>query len=304
MGNHLSLRSRIVATMIRPNKLLYRLLKPSAKTVRRYIHPQAWLGGKMLSPFGVKILRANYDGVPGVVFKPKTIKHQNTIMIFLHGGGYVFGSSLTTHRLGVALMAKITGIICHSIDYRLAPEHPYPAALDDALKAYKHIIANNPNSRIILAGDSAGGGLSLALMMKLRDSGGHLPDDAVLFSPWTDLTCQGESFDLKAKADPMFAPSMPRDCSHYYAPEGVDMTDPYVSPAYGDFRDLPRLLVLCGGNEILLSDSESLAVKTKAAGIDVEFSLWPNMFHDWWLFGQFIPETHQCLTKVSQWLSE
>ena len=304
MGNCLSLRSRIVATMIRPNKLLYRLVKPSAKTVRRYIHPQAWLGGKVLSPFGVKITRSHYGGVPGVVFKPKTIKSQNSVIIFLHGGGYVFGSSLTTHRLGVALMAKITGIICHSIDYRLAPENPYPAALDDAFTAYKDIVSNQPNSRIILAGDSAGGGLSLALMMKLRDSGGRLPDDAVLFSPWSDLTCQGESFELKAKADPMFAPSMPRDCSRYYAPDGIDMTDPYVSPVYGDFSGLPRMLVLCGGNEILLSDSEELVDKAKAGGADVEFSLWPEMFHDWWLFGRFIPETKQCLTKVSLWLSE
>ena len=302
MGSNLSFRGWIVASLIRPNKLLYRIFKPSAKGVRRYVHPQSWLGGKIFSPFGVKISKTNYDGIPGVSFTPKSVKDNNAVIVFLHGGGYCFGSSLTTHRLGVALMAKHTGITCHSIDYRLAPEHPYPAALDDAMLAYQDIVSNNPASRIILAGDSAGGGLSLALMMKLRDEGGPMPNAAVLFSPWTDLSCQGESFDLNAKADPMFTPSMPRDCSHYYAPEGIDMTDPYVSPAYGDFSNLPRMLVLCGGNEILLSDSEDLVDKAKAAGVDVDFSLWPNMFHDWWLFGQFIPETKQCLTEVSQWL--
>ena len=304
MGKNLSFRGWIVASLIRPNKLLYRIFKPSARGVRGYVHPQSWLGGKIFSPFGVKISRTNYNGIPGASFMPKSLKDENTIIVFLHGGGYCFGSSLTTHRLGVSLMAKITGIPCHSIDYRLAPEHPYPAALDDAKVAYEHIVNKNPASRIILVGDSAGGGLSLALMMKLRDEDGRLPDDAVLFSPWTDLACKGDSFDTKAKADPMFTPSMPRDCSHYYAPEGVDFTNPYVSPAYGDFSGLPRCLILCGGNEILLSDSEDLAVKAEAAGIDIELSIWPTMFHDWWLFGRFIPETNQCLTKVSQWLSE
>ena len=298
----MSFRGWIVASLIRPNKLLYRALKPSAKAVRRYVQPQSWLGGKIFSPFGVKISKTNYGGIPGVSFIPKSVRHENAIIVFLHGGGYYFGSSLTTHRLGIALLAKHTGITCHSIDYRLAPDYPYPAALDDAIIAYKDIINNYPTSRIIIAGDSAGGGLGLALMMKLRDLNGRLPDDAVLFSPWSDLNCLGESFDSKAKADPMFTPSMLRDCSHYYAPEGIDMTHPYVSPAYGDFADLPRMLIVCGGNEILLSDSEDLVGKAKAAGVDVEFALWPNMFHDWWLFGRFIPETKQCLTKVSLWL--
>ena len=304
MGNNLSFRGWIVASLIRPNKLLYRIFKPSAKGVRRYVHPQSWLGGKVFSPFGVKISKTNYDAIPGVSFIPKFVKNEKAVIIFLHGGGYCFGSSLTTHRLGVSLMAKITGIACYSVDYRLAPEHPYPAALDDAMLAYQDIVSKNPDSRIILAGDSAGGGLSLALMMKLRDEGGRMPDDAGLFSPWIDLTCQGESFETKSKADPMFTPSMPRDCSHYYAPEGVDMRHPYVSPAYGDFSGLPRCLILCGGQEILLSDSQDLANKAADAGIDAELSLWPTMFHDWWLFGRFIPETKQCLTKVSQWLGD
>ena len=298
----MSFRGWIVASLIRPNKLLYRIFKPSARGVRRYVHPQSWLGGKIFSPLGVKISKTNFDGIPGVSFIPKAVKDENAVIVFFHGGGYCFGSSLTTHRLGVSLMAKITGITCHSIDYRLAPEHPYPAALGDAMLAYQDIVSKNPDSRIILAGDSAGGGLSLALMMKLRDEDGRMPDDAVLFSPWSDLTCQGESFETKSKLDPMLTTSMLRECTRYYVPEGVDITDPYVSPAYGDFSDLPRMLILCGGNEILLSDSEDLAGKAETAGIDVELSLWPGMFHDWWLFGRFIPETKQCLTKVSLWL--
>tara|TARA_B100000963_G_C22174984_1_gene471871 strand:- start:94 stop:384 length:291 start_codon:yes stop_codon:yes gene_type:complete len=95
---------------------------------------------------------------------------------------------------------------------------------------------------------------------------------------------------------------MPRDCSDYYAPEGVDKTNPHISPAYGDLTGLPRMLILCGGNEILLSDSQDIALKAKQAGLEVELALWENMFHDWWLFGRFIPETSECLTKISMWL--
>ena len=211
------MRGKIVATLIRPNKLLYRMLRPSARGVRRYVHPQSWLGGKLCSPFGVKITRTTYSGIPGVSFSPKRQSGDKAIIVFFHGGGYCFGSSLTTHRLGIALMAKNTGLTCHSIDYRLAPEHPYPAALDDALTAWQDIVDSHPDHKIILSGDSAGGGLSLALMMRLRSEGCVLPDAAVLFSPWTDLTCQGESYVTKARVDPMFTPSMPRDCSHYYA---------------------------------------------------------------------------------------
>ncbi len=278
------------------------MLRPSARWVRRYVHPQSWLGGKLCSPFGVRITRANYSGIPGVKFSPKIRTEQKDLIVFFHGGGYCFGSSLTTHRLGVALMAKHTGLTCHSIDYRLAPEHPYPAALNDALTAWQGIVDSHPNHRIILSGDSAGGGLSLALMMRLQAEGGRLPDAAILFSPWTDLTCQGDSYATKARVDPMFTPAMPRDCSHYYAPEGTDKTNPFVSPAFGNFTGLPRMLILCGGNEILLSDSKTLAEGAKSAGVDVELAIWDNMFHDWWLFGLFIPETKQCLTKVSAWL--
>ena len=278
------------------------MLRPSARWVRRYVHPQSWLGGKLCSPFGVRITRANYSGIPGVKFSPKIRTEQKDLIVFFHGGGYCFGSSLTTHRLGVALMAKHTGLTCHSIDYRLAPEHPYPAALNDALTAWQGIVDSHPNHRIILSGDSAGGGLSLALMMRLQAEGGRLPDAAILFSPWTDLTCQGDSYATKARVDPMFTPSMPRDCSHYYAPEETDKTNPFVSPAFGNFTGLPRMLILCGGNEILLSDSKTLAEGAKSAGVDVELAIWDNMFHDWWLFGLFIPETKQCLTKVSAWL--
>ena len=288
--------------MIRPNKLLYNLFRPSAKFVRYYVHPQSWIGGLIFSSFGIKIKRDNFSGIPGAIFTPSKNVNTKSIIVYLHGGGYCFGSSLTTHKVGLTRLAKQTRLVCYSVDYRLAPEHQYPAALDDALIAWNHIVSQNPNCNIILAGDSAGGGLSLALMMYLRDNNKRLPDGLVLFSPWTDLTCSGETYQTKAKYDPMFTTNMPKDSANNYVPEGVKKTDPYISPLYGSFTNLPRTLILVGENEILLDDSRIFAQKAKESGVDIEIDIWPNMFHDWWLFGSFIPETIQVLDKAANWI--
>ncbi|MBD42504.1 MAG: alpha/beta hydrolase [Euryarchaeota archaeon] len=288
--------------MIRPNKLLYNLFRPSAKFVRYYVHPQSWIGGLIFSSFGIKVKRDNFSGIPGAIFTPSKNVNTKSIIVYLHGGGYCFGSSLTTHKVGLTRLAKQTRLVCYSVDYRLAPEHQYPAALDDALIAWNHIVSQNPNCNIILAGDSAGGGLSLALMMYLRDNNKRLPDGLVLFSPWTDLTCSGETYQTKAKYDPMFTTNMPKDSANNYVPEGVKKTDPYISPLYGSFTNLPRTLILVGENEILLDDSRLFAQKAKESGVDIEIDIWPNMFHDWWLFGSFIPETIQVLDKAANWI--
>ena len=289
--------------MIRPNKLLYNLFRPSAKFVRYYVHPQAWIGGLVFSSFGIKVKRDNFSGIPGAIFTPRKNVNTKSIIFYLHGGGYCFGSSLTTHKVGLTKLAKQTRSVCYSVDYRLAPEHQYPAALDDALTAWKHIVSQNRNCNIILAGDSAGGGLSLALMMYLRDNNKQLPDGLVLFSPWTDLTCSGETYETKAKYDPMFSTNMPKDSANIYVPEDVKKTDPYVSPLYGNFTNLPRTLVLVGDNEILLDDSRLFAQKAEESGVDIEIDIWPSMFHDWWLFGSFIPETRLVLDKVANWIN-
>ena len=288
--------------MIRPNKLLYNLFRPSAKFVRYYVHPQSWIGGLIFSSFGIKVKRDNFSGIPGAIFTPSKNVNTKSIIVYLHGGGYCFGSSLTTHKVGLTRLAKQTRLVCYSVDYRLAPEHQYPAALDDALIAWNHIVSQNPNCNIILAGDSAGGGLSLALMMYLRDNNKRLPDGLMLFSPWTDLTCSGETYQTKAKYDPMFTTNMPKDSAKNYVPEGVKKTDPYISPLYGSFTNLPRTLILVGENEILLDDSRLFAQKANESGVDIEIDIWPNMFHDWWLFGSFIPETIQVLDKAANWI--
>ena len=288
--------------MIRPNKLLYNLFRPSAKFVRYYVHPQSWIGGLIFSSFGIKVKRDNFSGIPGAIFTPSKNVNTKSIIVYLHGGGYCFGSSLTTHKVGLTKLAKQTRLICYSVDYRLAPEHQYPAALEDVLTAWKHIVSENPNCNIILAGDSAGGGLSLALMMYLRDNNERRPDGLVLFSPWTDLTCSGKTYQTKAKYDPMFTTNMPKDSAKNYVPEDVETTDPYISPLYGSLTNLPRTLILVGENEILLDDSRLFYQKAKESGVDIEIDIWPSMFHDWWLFGSFIPETKQVLDKTANWI--
>ncbi|MDG1525382.1 MAG: alpha/beta hydrolase [Candidatus Thalassarchaeaceae archaeon] len=299
----MSIRSTFVSTFfLRPNKILYRLFHPSPSVIRFVIHPQTWFWGNLLSPFGVRLENSHYGKIPGVIFTPKKNTQQNIIFVYLHGGGYCIGSSRTTHRIGLSNLAKTTSCIIHSIDYRLAPTHPYPAALDDATEAWKAIVADNPESQIILSGDSAGGGLSLALMMRLRDEGFRLPDAAVLFSPWADLTCSSKTYKTLAKADPMIHPAIPNHCAGHYVPDSVDRNSPYVSPIFGDFKGLPRTLILVGGKEILLDDSRIVGEHAVAAGADFEVDIWPNMFHDWWLFGPFIPETKQCLLKVADWI--
>ena len=224
--------------MIRPNKLLYNLFRTSAKFVRYYVHPQSWIGGLIFSSFGIKVKRDNFSGIPGAIFTPKKNVNTKSIIVYLHGGGYCFGSSLTTHKVGLTKLAKQTRLICYSVDYRLAPEHQYPAALEDVLTAWKHIVSENPNCNIILAGDSAGGGLSLALMMYLRDNNERSPDGLVLFSPWTDLTCSGKTYQTKAKYDPMFTTNMPKDSAKNYVPEDVATTDPYISPLYKSLKHI------------------------------------------------------------------
>jgi len=243
-----------------------------------------------------------FDGIPGVVYHPKKSRESQRILVYLHGGGYCWGSSKNTHRIGLSNFARITGISIYCVEYRLAPEHPYPAALDDAWKAWNGISRRFPKSEIILAGDSAGGGLSLSLMMRIRDNGGKLPDASVLFSPWTDLTCSSDTYNSRASSEPMFPSIAPEDHARNYVPERIDISIPEISPVNGSFRGLPRTLILVGDREILLDDSRQVYERASIEGVDIRLDIWPNMFHDWWLFGFIIPESRKCLLEVKRWL--
>jgi acetyl esterase/lipase len=203
----------------------------------------------------------------------------------------------------VSNLAKSLKCPCLAVDYRLAPEHPYPAAVDDALAAWKVIAATHPSANILLSGDSAGGGLSVVLMQKLRDEGLRMPDAAILFSPWTDLTCESATYESHAKRDPFLFPRVVRDYARYYLGEDGDRRDPFASPIFGDLGGLPRTLVMVGDREILLDDSRILGEKAKAAGSPVEVEVWPEMVHVWPAFIPYIPEGKQALRRIADWLA-
>jgi acetyl esterase/lipase len=203
--------------------------------------------------------------------------HKQVIM-HCHGGGYSTGSSLYARTL-TAKLASCTGMEVLSFDYRLAPEHPYPAALEDAMKVWDYLMRVGYGARdVILTGDSAGGNLALALTLKLKEQGRFLPRGLVLMSPWTDLTSTGESFTSKKAVDPVLNPGYLERMIHAYA-RGEDLTNPFVSPLFGDFRGFPPTYVQVGENEMLLSDSTRLVDRLKEAGVGAKLDVFENMWH-------------------------
>ncbi|WP_321788385.1 alpha/beta hydrolase [Burkholderia pyrrocinia] len=222
-------------------------------------------------------------------------------LLYFHGGGYYFCST-RTHRPLVFGLTKRAGVRSFSLDYRLAPENRFPAALDDALAAYRQLLAlGTPPESIVLGGDSAGGGLALATLVALRDRGEPLPAGAILFSPWTDLAATGDSLRTNDGADPMFAgAALPKAAKLYLG--DASATDPYASPLYADFAGLPPLYIQVGSTEVLLDDSRRVAEKAKAAGVPVEIEVWPDMPHVWQLYTPMVPEARDALDRAAAFL--
>lgn len=229
-----------------------------------------------------------------VVAPPEPTGHA----LFLHGGAFVLGSPETHHGLAAAI-AKASGLAVHVLDYRLAPEHPYPAAIEDALGAAETIAEQAPDW--VLVGDSAGGGLALALLVALRDRGLPLPAKAALSSPWLDLTLSGASMDECAPDDVMLSRrGLAQDASRY-APD-IDLADPRVSPLFADLGSLPPILVQVGGLEVLRDDSLRLAKRVQHAGGQIELELWEEMTHAWCAFSPTVPEAADAISALGRWL--
>jgi monoterpene epsilon-lactone hydrolase len=225
----------------------------------------------------------------------------DTVILYLHGGGYVIGS-INTHRAMVSRIARASNARALSIDYRLAPEHPFPAALEDAIASYRWLLAQGYKpGKIVICGDSAGGGLTLAALLAIRDAGLLMPAGAVPISPWTDLEGTGESVRTRAARDVMVTQeNLAHSAKQYYGTH--DPKDPLVSPVHANFRGLPPMLIHVGDAEILLDDATRVAKSAKAAGVDVELEVWDDMPHVWHVFAKIFPEGQKAIDKIGKFV--
>lgn len=225
---------------------------------------------------------------------------QRTVLYF-HGGGY-FSCGLDTHRPVVAALSRRAQARVLSVDYRLAPEHPCPAAVDDALAWYRDVLNDTPADQIVLAGDSAGGGLVMACLQMALQQGLPMPAGAVLFSPWVDLAATGESLHTQAQNDVMFNPENLSDVAQWYL-AGRSPRDPVASPLYGQMAGLPPLLIFASRSEILLSDATRLHESARAAGVSSQLVLKDKMPHVWPIM-VMLPEAKASLRQVAAFMRE
>lgn len=224
-------------------------------------------------------------------------------LLYLHGGGYVMGS-LTTHRALAGEISRAAQAAVLLVDYRLAPEAPFPAAVEDGVASYRWLLDQGFKPlQLAIAGDSAGGGLAVATLVSARDQGLPMPKAAVLISPWSDLTCSNESYKTRAAADPMITPGGIGRMAGVYL-QGKDAKHPYASPNYADLRSLPPLLIHVGRDEVLLDDSIKLDEKARAEGVDSTLEIWDDMIHVWHAFHPMLPEGKQAIARVGAFLCE
>lgn len=244
-------------------------------------------------PRGVRVEPAR--GIRGEWLRVRRAKRA---ILYLHGGGYIAGVTKTYHnlcsRLGVALDADVL-----LPDYRLAPEHPFPAGLEDALDAYAHLRASGfLPEQIVIAGDSAGGGLTLGTLLALRDRGEPMPHAGIVLSPFADLTAKAASLDECDATDAMLSARMLRLGEHLYVPEGDDCLHPHASPAFADYTDLPPLFITVCEQECLRDDAYAVAKQARAANVPVTFVSREDLLHVWPIFVPIMPEARDELRRM------
>lgn len=222
-------------------------------------------------------------------------------LLYLHGGGYLFGSSMTTHRDLLWRLAQVGRTAVLSVDYRLAPEYPYPAAVEDAVAAYRWLLERWPAESLAIGGDSAGGGLALATLLKLRDEAAPLPAAAVLLSPWTDLAATGQSLVDNRDKDTLIPGDGLREGAELYL-AGADPHEPYASPLYGDPTGLPPILIQVGSDEVLLDDSRRMAHRLEDHDVSVVLDVWLEMPHVWQVLAMFLPEGRLAVERIGYFL--
>ena len=249
-------------------------------------------------PSAVQISPAHLGGVPGERLEGPS--PGNIVLLYLHGGGY-FACSAETHR-PITVFFALQGFRVFAPDYRLAPENQFPAAVDDAVTFYRALLnAGYPPQRIVISGESAGGGLALSMLLALRYAGVPLPAATALFSPWTDLAATGDSIRTNTDRCAMFDGAGIAFSARFYLGD-TDPRNPLASPLYADLAGLPPLLIHVGADEVLRDDSTRLAERARAAGVSVDLKIWPVVPHAWQLAPHLIPEARQSLRESAAFL--
>lgn len=255
-----------------------------------------------LVPPDTSLQPVDVGGMPGEWIAGPGVS-ADRVVLYLHGGGYVIGS-IATHRAMVARISQASGARVLVIEYRLAPEYPFPAAVEDATAAYRWLLAQGVDpARAVMAGDSAGGGLTVAALVSLRDSGDTLPAAAVCLSPWTDLEGTGESMTTKAAVDPLIERDGIDMMAKLYL-AGADPRAPLASPIYADLHGLPPMLIHVGTAEVLLDDAVRLGERARAAGVEVVLEPWEDMIHVWHCFAHVLPEAQRAIERVGEFIRE
>lgn len=297
----MSLRTRALTWALR------RWIKPASLRTQDIAEIRARSGrvpfGARLKP-GWRIRVERGAAVKGEWTEPSAPEHaaRERCILYLHGGGYV-AMSPRTHRAVTSRLATWSDARLFALDYRLAPEYPFPAALEDALAAWRALIAMGTSpSRMIVAGDSAGGGLALALLLALRDAHDPLPAAAILFSPWTDLAATGDSIVTNDTADALLSGSWVTSVARHYLAD-TPATNPLVSPVYANLAGLPPLFIQVGDSEILLDDSRRVAERARKAGVEVVLEIWRGVPHCWQIFAPVLPEGRDALRAASAFIA-
>lgn len=268
----------------------------------------------------IQEMRANMDASTGLMPLPEDVVYTpvqidgvdaewseapevavDRVILYFHGGGYTIGS-IATHRQVVADLSRAAGVRVLSLAYRLGPENPHPAAVEDAVSAYRFLLSLELQpGRIAFAGDSAGGGLTVAALIAVRDAGLPSPAAGVCISPWLDLTQSGESYQTRAAEDPLVSKKVLDLMSAAYL-DGQDPRQPTASPLFAKLEGLPPILIQVGTAEVLLDDSLRFAEAGKAAGVDVELQVWEDMIHVWHCFAALIPQGGEAIAKIAEYL--
>ncbi len=249
---------------------------------------------------GAKVKEILLAGVPGERVAAPGASDRHAIL-YLHGGGYAIGSP-RTHRALAAQFSAASGAIAYVIDYPLAPEHPFPEGLDAAVGAYQALLAQGMSpANIVIAGDSAGGGLALAAALKLRALKAPMPAGLFCMSPWADLSLSGDTHRTHAKRDPMIVTASQAQWAAVYAGRSP-LTDPLVSPTKGDFASLPPLLIHVGTEEVLLSDALAVAARAGEAGVECTLFIAPDMIHVWHAFFPLVAAARAAIADAGLWI--